>query len=145
MLVQLKCRNCDSILKTEPDGKTFVCEACGSRYILALDAGYIKGNKIVLLGGGYQSLNIEQHSYGNGPIDLYSSFPVNEKCRKQMDQDTAELQYEISEGNERERRRLADVDQKAYWIRNKLCRHCGGEFEGRIFKRCMNCGKSKDY
>ena len=111
-----------------------------------LDAAYIKGNRIVLLGGDYQSLNYEQPSYENGSSDLYARLSAaTEERRRQMEQAAAERQREIDEENERERRRLADVDQKAYWIRNKLCRHCGGEFEGRFFKKCKNYGKSKDY
>lgn len=35
MLVQLKCKTCNSKLKPEPNGKMFVCESCASRYIFA--------------------------------------------------------------------------------------------------------------
>lgn len=100
-----------------------------------IDSAYIKGNRIVLLGGDYQSLSYEQPSFETDLPDLYSH----------TDQATTDCQYETYEENALERLRLAEVDQKAYWIRNKLCRHCGGEFEGRFFKKCKNCGKSKDY
>ena len=70
---------------------------------------------------------------------------ATEECEKQSEQSVSECESQIDDENERERQRLADVEQKAYWIRNKLCRHCGGEFEGMLFKKCTHCGKTKDY
>lgn len=26
-----------------------------------------------------------------------------------------------------------------------LCRHCGGEFKGLFIKKCISCGRAKDY
>ena len=55
MLVQLKCKNCNSKLITEPDGKTFVCETCGSRYIFADQehSEVIDVNEVIEEGNGY--------------------------------------------------------------------------------------------
>ena len=27
----------------------------------------------------------------------------------------------------------------------KKCQHCGGDFKGMLKKKCINCGKEKDY
>ena len=120
MFVELKCKNCNSRLTPQPDGKIFVCEGCGSRFVYAC-----------------QGKN--QNYYQN------SANSYLEEQRKRFEREAAERKRRIDEENEKERLRLELVEKRAYWIRNKLCRHCGGEFEGRIFKKCKNCGKSKDY
>lgn len=110
-----------------------------------LDAAYVKGNRIVLVGGDNHSLS-RMETASNNSVYSFSQFDaIAEERRKQAELAVAEGQRKINEENERERKRLADVEQKAYWIRNKLCRHCGGEFEGRFFKKCTQCGKNKDY
>ena len=119
MLIQLKCENCGSTLKKECDGKAFACECCGSRYVLS----------------GRENSEL-----------IYSKIRSNwEERKKQIEQAAAERQRRNEEEKEKERCRLAEIEQRAYWIRNKLCRHCGGEFDGRLFKKCKICGKSKDY
>ena len=64
MLVQLKCKTCNSKLKAEPDGKTFVCETCGSRYIFAdqehsevIDVNEVieEGNDYIQKGAWYEA------------------------------------------------------------------------------------------
>ena len=130
MLVQLKCKACNSNLKAETDSNTFVCEYCGSRYIFA-DREHREAI----------SLNLR----GSNSSDLSRYITAIEERMIQAELAEIERQRIIDEENERERRRLAEVDRKANWIRNNLCRHCGGEFEGRFFKKCKSCGKSKDY
>lgn len=47
---------------------------------------------------------------------------------------------------EQQRNKEMEVNQRAAWIREKKCRHCGGNFIGGLFtKRCCVCGKNKDY
>ena len=33
----------------------------------------------------------------------------------------------------------------SYWRSQGLCQHCGGEFKGLFGKKCVKCGKPKDY
>lgn len=113
-----------------------------------LDAAYAKGNRIVLLGGDYQSFNYASSDGASfDPDELYARLHVvTEEQRKQVEQAAAERQRQIDEEKERERRRESAVEQRASWIRNKQCRHCGGEFVGGFFsKKCSYCGKPKDY
>lgn len=108
MLIELKCRNCNSNLKIDSSRKLFFCEACGTQYILS---------------------NEEREENQNDYLTFDDSYDESEKAAEE----------------ELEHQRAAEVEQRAFWIRNRLCRHCGGEFEGRIFKKCKKCGTPKDY
>ena len=51
---------------------------------------------------------------------------------------------------ERQEKKEALQKQKEEFIAQQrrnagLCRHCGGEFKGLFTKKCINCGKPKDY
>lgn len=126
MLLQLKCSNCNSELKAEPDGKTFICEYCGAKYIFS----GLELSEVIDL---YDSLS------------RYSRLNALEEQLRQEELAAAERQQRIEEENQRERCRLADVELKAYRIRNKLCRHCGGTFSGKLVKTCTKCNRRKDY
>ena len=127
MLVQLKCNNCNSKLTPGPDRKTYICDYCGARYVLS----GLELSEVIDL---YQSLNRYAPPYA-----------LTEEQIKQEAQAAAERLQRIEEEEQRERCRLADVEQKAYWIRNKLCRHCGGTFTGGLVKTCTKCNRKKDY
>ena len=36
-------------------------------------------------------------------------------------------------------------ERERTWMKNKLCRRCGGKFKGTFKKVCSRCGKEKDY
>lgn len=111
-----------------------------------LDGAYIKGDKIVLIGGDYESANREPVSFESVASIPYPYVnPYTEEQLLQLKKIAEEQQRKIEEENELERKRLANVEQKALWIKSNLCRHCGGEFEGFLFKKCVRCGKNKDY
>jgi hypothetical protein len=51
---------------------------------------------------------------------------------------------------EEEARIAREKQQEEQRIRNQrrnsgLCQHCGGELKGFFSKKCVSCGKSKDY
>jgi hypothetical protein len=43
-------------------------------------------------------------------------------------------------------RKMRMADEEVARRRNaSLCQHCGGELKGFLLKKCVSCGKSKDY
>ncbi len=36
-------------------------------------------------------------------------------------------------------------DEEGDWKKRGLCRHCGGHFKGLFTKKCLSCGREKDY
>lgn len=49
-------------------------------------------------------------------------------------------------------RRRNEIKQRKEYERNQikwrdagLCQHCGGELKGLFSKKCVSCGKPKDY
>lgn len=38
-----------------------------------------------------------------------------------------------------------EAQKKRNYCKQGLCQHCGGEFKGLFTKKCVNCGKQKDY
>lgn len=55
--------------------------------------------------------------------------------------------YQNERAREIEKLRIIDEDiaLKQYRKKNKLCLHCGGEFNGVFTKTCSRCGTKKDY
>lgn len=63
--------------------------------------------------------------------------------------DVNNLEQERAIGMERRRN---EIKQRKEYERNQikwrdagLCQHCGGELKGLFSKKCVSCGKPKDY
>lgn len=71
MLVQLKCKTCNSTLKAENGSKTFICESCSSRYVFVdEDEGEIIDVK-ELVGDGYKDLKKGNFDDALDSFELY--------------------------------------------------------------------------
>lgn len=46
---------------------------------------------------------------------------------------------------QKESKEREEKNQPAYRRSKGICQYCGGNFEGKIFKKCKRCGKRKDY
>ena len=66
--------------------------------------------------------------------------PVSIEYHGSLLLDTEERR-EIMRKKEEEKRHR---EQQEYWRTRNKCQYCGGDFKG-IFKKCVKCGKSKDY
>ena len=79
-----------------------------------------------------------------------------EKLR-QCEEKVAKLEALLSEKEKQERERLAEEkrqeeirlkeqkERQAKYRQAGLCQHCGGEIKGLFVKKCVKCGKKKDY
>ena len=79
-----------------------------------------------------------------------------EKLR-QCEEKVAELEALLSEKEKQERARIAEEkrqeeirlkeqkERQAKYRQAGLCQHCGGEIKGLFVKKCVKCGKKKDY
>lgn len=66
-------------------------------------------------------------------------------CRelaRQCREKAARIAAEQKEREEAEARRKA---QQAKWRNAGVCQHCGGALKGFFSKKCVHCGKPKDY
>ena len=50
-----------------------------------------------------------------------------------------------AERKEATEKRNAKIKQQAQWRASGKCQHCGGELKGFFGKKCVSCGKPKDY
>ena len=79
-----------------------------------------------------------------------------EKLR-QCEEKVAKLEALLSEKEKQERARIAEEkrqeeirlkeqkERQAKYRQAGLCQHCGGEIKGLFVKKCVKCGKKKDY
>lgn len=79
-----------------------------------------------------------------------------EKLR-QCEETVAKLEALLSEKEKQERARIAEEkrqeeirlkeqkERQAKYRQAGLCQHCGGEIKGLFVKKCVKCGKKKDY
>lgn len=115
---------------------------------------YIQGNQMVLIDGNIKDANEDPEIQRRAREEEQRK--REEEIRKQEEQEEQELQDYLARRKAEEERKVAEIeekerqkvetDQRASWIRNKKCRHCGGEFIGGLFsKSCSSCGKKKDY
>lgn len=89
-------------------------------------------------------LNIKPISKKNDLPDIVKFKKIFVKGNKIVFTLSSELKKRIEDFNEKESED-AQVELCATWIRNKKCRHCGGEFEGLFIKKCSLCKLPKDY
>ena len=65
---------------------------------------------------------------------------------KEMAEKRVECIEKIKEHSEDARKLAAERRKLAAERRSQnVCQHCGGEFKGMLVKKCMQCGKGKDY
>ena len=78
----------------------------------------------------------------------------NVALRKQLEaerlaQQKREEEERIAQQQREEAERIAqherEEQQKKIWRLHMQCQHCGGELKGFFSKKCVNCGKPKDY
>lgn len=69
-----------------------------------------------------------------------------EEQRKKQEEEKRRKQEEAQRKQEHERKKRLDAQKIAQERRNAgLCQYCGGELKGFFTKKCVSCGKSKDY
>jgi len=92
--------------------------------ILGPKTAYIQGNQIILFGGDVEAADEYDNNF----------------------ETIAEENRAKQEKLEAEKIKVAKGDQSSEWMKASKCRYCGGTFSGFwIFKKCSNCGKTKDY
>ena len=70
---------------------------------------------------------------------------------KRIAEEKAAEARRIAEKKAAEARRIAEekarqrAAQQAKWRDADLCQHCGGTLKGFFSKKCVSCGKPKDY
>lgn len=77
---------------------------------------------------------------------------INQKPEKMQSALNAEVSRQMNIINDRYNTVYSDIENdireinaKNYWIPNKKCQYCGGEFKGAFKKICEKCGREKDY
>ncbi len=73
-----------------------------------------------------------------------SEFP-GELMKRTLDTAINDINSHYSVTYRRIEKYVTEYYSKRYWVPNKKCRHCGGEFRGVLKKVCTACGKEKDY
>ena len=73
-----------------------------------------------------------------------------EEAQKQQQEEARKKQEEArkkQEEKERIAREKQQAEERIQFQRRQsgLCQHCGGELKGLFFKKCVSCGKPKDY
>ena len=81
---------------------------------------------------------------------------LSKKCKEKLEE-LKQQEIALAKAEETERARLAE-EKRQEEIRLKeqkerqekyrnagLCQHCGGEIKGLFVKKCVKCGKKKDY
>ena len=56
-----------------------------------------------------------------------------------------QLEERLVQQDLEEQKRQLWQKQQQFWRLNRCCQHCGGEFKGVFTKKCVSCGKPKDY
>jgi predicted Zn-ribbon and HTH transcriptional regulator len=51
------------------------------------------------------------------------------------------IEVRIDEIEKQQKERQKNIE----WMAAGKCKHCGGEFRGVFNKKCVNCGRVKDY
>jgi hypothetical protein len=71
----------------------------------------------------------------------------SEEQRVKQAQEAQRRQEEDKRRHEEEQRRIQKeehrcAEQSKAWLQQGLCRYCGGQLSGLIFKKCKSCGKA---
>lgn len=51
----------------------------------------------------------------------------------------------MEENIRKHREQVQEIERQKYWMRTGRCQHCGGILKGVLNKRCVSCGRPKDY
>ncbi len=80
-------------------------------------------------------------------FDSYDDF-INERTEKIKQLKEKKLAEQKAEQLRLEQERIAEqkrLDKMKQYRAKGLCQYCGGTFKGLFTKKCVNCGKEKDY
>ena len=113
------------------------CNVSDWRDIVAVSAGYrhtvgLKADGTVV---STKYIGDEFHNYGQCNISDWKLFD---------DFDNIEEERLYSRKIKREKDEIRERERNTYRIQGK-CQYCGGELKGLFCKKCINCGKPKDY
>ena len=84
---------------------------------------------------------------------LYQNITTLDEERAEAKQRMEEAKQRIAEEKHQAEERVAEeqkkaeayAKQQAQWRSAGLCQHCGGQLKGLFGKKCVSCGKPKDY
>lgn len=132
------------------------CDVSGWKNIVAVSAGdtYVAGLKAdgtVVCDYAHGADN-----YGKCATHdwkLYQNITTLDEERAEAKQRMEEAKQRIAEEKHQAEERVAEeqkkaeayAKQQAQWRSAGLCQHCGGQLKGLFGKKCVSCGKPKDY
>ena len=144
------------ICRPAPVGDRVNSEVEQWKDIVAIRQCHVEGNKAALLGlreDGTVLLSWPEGVEGKYCVDGWRLFESLDTFQAERDvvRRKAEEELRIARQKREEEARIArEKQQEEQRIRNQrrnagLCQHCGGELKGFFAKKCVSCGRPKDY
>lgn len=81
----------------------------------------------------------------NHNLKGWQLFASLDTAKQEMERAQAQLLAEQEEHIEQQKRKEEYEERVAHWRLEEVCQHCGGELKGLFSKKCVACGKPKDY
>lgn len=112
---------------------------------------YLQGNQLILIGGNKKDADTDpvaarRESEEGLKQSTEKLIRTSEERKREQERESGVNSGDTNDEEMARKEKEAEIEQRAAWIRTKKCRHCGGEFIGRLFsKTCSSCGKRKDY
>ncbi len=128
------------------DWKNIVAISCSSDHTVGLKAD---GTVIAVGRNKYQECNVDTWENIALPIGTNNYDEFLKLRGKEIDIAVKQQEEELQRLNPDERKKLDEYrkceQQINSYKRQGVCQHCGGNFKGLFTKKCVNCGKPKDY
>ena len=116
------------------------CNVSGWRNIVAISAGGWHTVGLKADGTVVATVYMGDRRFAKGQCDVEGWRLFKNMNDLQSESETARIDRKNLDEKEREEKRLACQYRDA-----GKCQHCGGELKGFLFKKCVACGRSKDY